>query len=46
MNSKVIKSKVNTVVTSIPKGFRPNECGQVDRAAMSGGEKENLILKI
>ena len=44
VNSKVIKTKTSAVVTSLAKMSRPNENGQRDRAAPSGGEKENLIL--
>ena len=43
VKSKVIKTKTSAVVTSLAKVSRPNENGQGDRAAPSGGEKENLI---
>ena len=43
VNFKVIKSKMNTVMTSLAKVSHPNESGQGDRAAPGGEEKENLI---
>ena len=43
VNQRVIKSKANVVVISLAKVSRTNENGQGDRAALGGGEKENLI---
>ena len=42
LNQKVIKSKVNAVVT-LAKASRPNETGPGDCSAPGRGEKENLI---
>ena len=43
MSQKVIKSKVNAVVTSLAKASRPSENGQGDCSASGGREKEHLI---
>ena len=43
MNQRVKNSKTNVVVTSLAKVSRPYDNGQVDRAALGGEEKENLI---